>query len=90
MAQAPTKTVSLGSYWNHYIEDRVQNGRYASATDLIRDSLRLMEEREADSTLQALRNALIAGEDSGDAGVIDMESIRQDAKVAAGLKNNAS
>ncbi len=85
MAQAPTKTVSLGLYWNRYIEDRVSSGRYASATDLIRDSLRLMEEREADSTLQTLRSALTAGEDSGDAGELDMEAIRREAKATAGI-----
>ncbi len=34
---------------------------------------------------QALRQALIEGEESGDAGELDMEQIRQEAKHEAGL-----
>ena len=34
---------------------------------------------------QALRQALIEGEESGDAGELDMEQIRQEAKQEAGL-----
>ncbi len=35
--------------------------------------------------LQALRAALIEGEQSGDAGVLDMQAIKQKAKQLAGL-----
>ena len=35
--------------------------------------------------LQALRQALIEGEESGDAGELDMDQIRRDAKQEAGL-----
>ena len=35
--------------------------------------------------LQALRAALIEGEQSGDAGVLDMQAIKQQAKQIAGL-----
>ncbi len=51
----------------------------------MRDSLRLLEEREANSTLQSLRAALIEGENSGDAGELHLEAIRQEAKKEAGL-----
>jgi len=46
----------------------------------MRDSLCLLEEREANSTRQSLRTALIEGEDSGDAGELDMKTIRLEAK----------
>jgi len=39
--------------------------------------------------LQALRAALIEGEDSGDAGELDMEDIKQKARLKAGLSVNA-
>ena len=52
---------------------------------MVREGLRLLEEKEADSRLEALRQALIEGEESGDAGKLDMNAIRQDARREAGL-----
>jgi antitoxin ParD1/3/4 len=85
MAQTRTQTVSLGEHWNNLIESLLNSGRYASVSEIMRDSLRLLEEKEANSKLQALRNALIEGEDSGDAGELSMESIKLEAKKEAGL-----
>lgn len=85
MTQAKTQTLSLGGYWNNFIESHVGQGRYASASELVRDSLRLLEEKEADSKLEALRAALVEGEESGDAGLLDMQAIRQEARKEAGL-----
>jgi len=85
MAQAKTQTLSLGKHWNHFIESHITQGRYASASEMVREGLRLLEEREANSKLEALRAALIEGEESGDAGTLDMEAIRREAKQEAGL-----
>jgi len=85
MAQAKTQTLSLGEHWNNFIETHVVQGRYASASELVREGLRLLEEKEADSKLEALRAALIEGEESGEAGLLNMEAIRQEAKQEAGL-----
>ena len=85
MAQAKTQTLSLGEHWNQFIETTLIQGRYASASEMVRDGLRLLEEREANSKLEALRVALIEGEESGDAGQLDMEAIRVEAKKEAGL-----
>jgi antitoxin ParD1/3/4 len=51
----------------------------------VRDGLRLLQEREADSSLEALRSALIEGEQSEGLGLLDMEAIRKEAKQEAGL-----
>ena len=51
----------------------------------MQDSLRLLEEKEANSKLQALRNLLIQGDKSGDAGELSMESIKLEAKKEASL-----
>lgn len=83
---AKTQTLSLGEYWNQFIENELLKGRYASASEVVRDSLRLLEEKESNSKLEALRAALIEGEESGDAGELDMEAIRSNAKRKAGLK----
>ena len=86
MAQAKSQTLSLGEHWNKFIEANVgKNRRYASASELVRDSLRLLEEHEANSKLEQLRQALRDGEESGDAGLLDMAAIRAEAKRDAGL-----
>ena len=80
MSQTRTQTVSLGDHWNGFIEIMLKSGRYASVSELIRDSLRLLEEREANSKLEALRAALIAGEESGNDGLLSMKEVRKSAK----------
>jgi antitoxin ParD1/3/4 len=85
MPQARTQTVSLGEHWNNLIDLLLKSGRYASVSEIMRDSLRLLEEREANSKLQAIRTALIEGEESGDDGELNMETIRSEAKKQAGL-----
>lgn len=85
MAQTKTQTLSLGEHWNSFIESSLGQGRYATASEMVRDALRLLEEKEANSKLEALRVALLEGEESGDAGVLDMEATRNEAKHEAGL-----
>ena len=62
---------------------QIRAGRYANATDVIRSGLRLLEEHE--QKVEALRNALIEGEESGVAGPLDMSKIKRQAREQAGL-----
>jgi antitoxin ParD1/3/4 len=48
--------VSIGPRWEKFIEEAVQDGRYSSASDVVREGLRLVQEREA--KLSALRDTL--------------------------------
>jgi antitoxin ParD1/3/4 len=75
-----TQTISLGEYWNSYIEEELKIGRYSSASEIIRGALRLFEEKEAASKLESLRAALTEGEESGDAGKLNIEAIKKSAK----------
>ena len=75
-----TQTLSLGNHWNHFIEKKLQVGRYSSASEIIRDALRLLEEKEANSNIEAIRSSLIEGEKSGNAGKLNMEEIKRSAK----------
>jgi antitoxin ParD1/3/4 len=50
--------VSIGPRWEGFVENAVKEGRYGSASEVVREGLRLVEEREA--RLRALRDTLTA------------------------------
>jgi len=56
-------SVTLSDHFEKFIEQQIATGRYGSASEVIRTGLRLLEENEA--KLEALRAALIEGEESG-------------------------
>jgi antitoxin ParD1/3/4 len=50
--------VSVGERWEKFVETMVKSGRYGSASEVVREGLRLVEEREA--RLRALGDTLNA------------------------------
>lgn len=75
-AMAKNTSISLGDHFSHFVDERVAEGRYGSVSDVVRAGLRLLEEHE--TKLEALRAALIAGENSGPAAAFDVEDfVRQ-------------
>ena len=56
-------SVTLGKHFEQIIERSIKSGRYASASEVIRAGLRLVDERE--QKIKLLREAIEAGERSG-------------------------
>lgn len=56
-------SVTLGDYFERIIEKSIETGRYSSASEVIREGLRLVDERE--QKIKILREAIEAGERSG-------------------------
>ncbi len=75
---AKNTSVVLGDHFEGFIAAQIEGGRYGSASEVIRASLRLLEERE--QRIRALSRALIEGEESGDAGELDMRKIKAKAR----------
>ncbi len=56
-------SVSLGNHFESFIENRIFEGRYKNASEVIRAGLRLLEEEEA--KIRVLKMAIQEGIDSG-------------------------
>lgn len=54
-----TTSLSLGEHWEVFIKNEISSGRYGTASEVVRDALRTMEERK--SKLEALRAHLSVG-----------------------------
>jgi antitoxin ParD1/3/4 len=63
---------SLGAHFNKFVEGQMNQGRYGSASEVVRAGLRLLEEQDA--KLEALRAALIEGEESGPSMPFDFDA----------------
>jgi antitoxin ParD1/3/4 len=81
---AKNTSITLGDHFESFISEQIRDGRYGSASEVVRASLRLLEEHE--QSVRAVRQALIAGEASGDAGELDMKAVRARARKKSGLK----
>lgn len=73
---------SIGDHYEAFAKKLVASGRYASVSEVLRDGLRLMEEREAlrEWKLNELKKAIQEGIDSGDAGLMDAEEIKREGR----------
>lgn len=62
-----TASYSVGTRFEEFIRRQVRSGRFASASEVVREGLRLMEEREAEreARLEALRADIASGRESG-------------------------
>ena len=75
-----TMNISLPDQMKNWVEECVQSGRYANASDYLRDLIRQDHVR-----LGKLRQALIEGENSGPSTGLDIEAFIADKKQSLSL-----
>ncbi len=61
---ARTTSVTIGTQLDDFISELIATGRYGSTSEVVRSALRLLERQE--KQLFALRQAIVAGEQSGE------------------------
>lgn len=64
-------SITLGDQLAGFAEAQVKTGRYGSVSEVVRAGLRLLEAEEA--RLEALRSALVEGEESGPSSAFDFD-----------------
>jgi antitoxin ParD1/3/4 len=63
----PTRNINLTPQLDKFVDNRIKRGLYANASEVLRAGLRALEkvEKEDKAKLDALRAAVLAGEQSG-------------------------
>jgi antitoxin ParD1/3/4 len=61
---ARTTSITIGPQLDDFVGKLIESGRYGSTSEVVRSALRLLEQQENKTT--ALRNAVEAGEKSGE------------------------
>lgn len=59
----PTRNVNLTEHLDRFVETRVSSGRFSNASEVVREGLRLLEQREQEdqAKLEWLRGAVREG-----------------------------
>jgi antitoxin ParD1/3/4 len=66
----PTRNINLTDQLDRFVKRQISSDRYSNASEIVRDALRLLEEREQEreAKLKALRRAARQGFDQIDQG----------------------
>jgi antitoxin ParD1/3/4 len=66
----PTRNVNLTEHFDRFVEDGIASGRFGNASEVVREGLRLLEQREQEdkAKIEWLRAAAKEGFDAADGG----------------------
>ncbi len=76
-------SISIGKYFDTFIQSRISSGRFKNASEVVRAGLRLLEEEE--SKMIALREAIQDGIESGIANDFEPNSHLKELKAKKNL-----
>lgn len=65
-------SISLGNYFEDFVQNRITEGRFKNVSEVVRAGLRLLEDEE--NRVLVLRNAIQEGIDSGTAKDFDAKT----------------
>jgi antitoxin ParD1/3/4 len=79
---------AIGEHFEQFIRQQIESGRYASASEVVRDALRLLESRERlrQIELEEYREKIREGMDSGPGIPVDEVFARLEVKYQAMLE----
>jgi antitoxin ParD1/3/4 len=71
--------ISLTPHLEELVKGKVESGLYNSVSEVIREALRLLEERDQlrELRLEELRREIQKGINSGEASTLDMDKIKE-------------
>jgi antitoxin ParD1/3/4 len=77
----PTRNVNLTEHFNRFIQTGITSGRFSNASEVVREGLRLLEQREQEdkAKLEWLRAAAKEGFAAADRG--DYVTLRSDREI---------
>ena len=83
--------ISLNPHFEELIKNKVESGLYNSASEVIREALRLLEERDQvrELRLEELRLEIQKGIDSGESTSLDIEAIKARGRKRLAEQNSA-
>lgn len=83
---------TLGEHYEKFVRELVESGRYNSASEVLRDGLRLMEDAEILRKVRTeeLKKLIQEGLDSGESEPWDVEEIKAEGRRRLAAKKNAA
>ncbi len=66
LTMSRTITVDTGDDLRGFVDGLVETGSYKTKSEVVREGLRLLKEQQASSKLEALRQLIDEGDNSGD------------------------
>ena len=80
-----TMNISVPDPMKDWVQTQIDEGKYASSSDYVRDLIR-EDQQGRDDKAAALQAAITLGMKSGQAGELDIEVIKQKARMLAGAE----